>query len=48
MRILLEQMALSGDVEMMDFVKRVEEVWLPLMRPVPNPKVRWRRVSGSC
>ena len=36
--ILLEQMAFSGDVEMMDFVKRVEEVWRPLMRPVPNPK----------
>ena len=28
----------SGDVEMMDFVNRVEEVWRPLMRPVPNPK----------
>ena len=23
---------------MMDFVARVEEVWRPLMRPVPNPK----------
>ena len=22
----------------MDFVKRVEEVWRPLMRPVPNPQ----------
>ena len=36
--ILLEQMAFKGDVEIMDFVKRVEEVWRPLMRPVPNPK----------
>ena len=36
--ILLEQMAYTGDVEMMDFVKRVEEVWRPLMRPVPNLK----------
>ena len=36
--ILLEQMAFKGDVEMMDFVRRVEEVWRPLMRPVPNPQ----------
>ena len=36
--ILLEQMAFKGDIEMMDFVRRVEEVWRPLMRPVPNPQ----------
>ncbi len=45
--ILLEQMAFKGDIEMMEFVERVEDVWRPLMRPVPTTKVRWRRASGA-
>ena len=36
--ILLEQMAFVGDVEMFDFMKRVKELWRPLLRPVPNPE----------
>ena len=31
-------MAFGGDVEMMDFMERVKEVWRPFLRPVSNPE----------
>ena len=36
--ILLEQMAFKGDIEMMEFVERVEDVLATADAPVPNPK----------
>ena len=36
--MLLQQMDENGEIDFLSFVKKVGEVWRPLMRPVSNPE----------